>query len=35
MRWLVGIIHSMDLNLSKLRELADGLGAWQVLRFTG
>ena len=29
MRWLDGIIVSMDMNLSKLRELALDLVAWR------
>ena len=28
MRWLDGIIHSMDTNLSKLQEIVKDKGAW-------
>ena len=28
MRWLDGIAHSMDMNLSKLREIVKDRGAW-------
>ena len=28
MRWLDGIIGSMDINLSKLREIVKDRGAW-------
>ena len=28
MRWLGGIINSMDVNLSKLRETVEDKGAW-------
>ena len=29
MRWLDGIIHSMDMNLSKLQEIVKGREAWR------
>ena len=28
MRWLVSITDSMDMNLSKLREIEEDRGAW-------
>ena len=28
MRWLDGIIHSMDMNLSKLQEMVEDREAW-------
>ena len=29
MRWLDSITHSMDMNLSKLREIVEDRGAWR------
>ena len=29
MRWLDGITDSLDMNLSKLQEIAEGQGAWK------
>ena len=30
MRWLVAIIDSMDMNLSKLQEIVEDKEAWRV-----
>ena len=29
MRWLDGIIDSVDMNLNKLREMVEDRGAWR------
>ena len=29
MRWLDGIIDSMDMNLSKLQKIVEDRGAWR------
>ena len=36
MKWLDGLIESMDMNLSKLQEIAEDRGTWRaaVHRFT-
>ena len=31
MRWSVGITDSMDMNLSKLREIVKDRGAWRAV----
>ena len=31
MRWLVGIIDSMDLNLSKLQEIVEDRADWRAV----
>ena len=35
MRWLDGIMGSIDVNLSELREFVMDREAWRVLRFMG
>ena len=35
MRWLAGIINSIDMNWSKLQEIVKDREAWCVLQSTG
>jgi len=35
MKWLDGMIDSLDMNLSKLQEIAEGQGAWKSMESQG